>query len=129
MALDLDVKFLKKTNPIIKITFFLALVFPYTLLSQVGVNTTAPKAALDVESTNSGVLIPRVQLTSIIDNTTVVNPNFGALETSTLVYNIGDAGVVPNNVMAGFYYWNNTTPSWIALAGRKIHRTFANHFR
>ncbi|RAR50931.1 hypothetical protein [Flavobacterium lacus] len=93
----------------------LLLLLPYLSIAQVGVNTTAPKAALDVESTNNGVLIPRVQLTSTLDITTVVNPNAGPLETSTLVYNIAPAGVVPNNVVAGFYYWNGS--QWTAIAG------------
>lgn len=98
--------------------FLILLFLPIVALSQVGVNTTTPKAALDVESTNNGVLIPRVQLGSILDNTTIVNPNLGALETSTLVYNIGASGVVPNNVVAGFYYWsNNAIPAqWIPIA-------------
>jgi hypothetical protein len=89
--------------------------FPIVTFAQVGINTTAPKAALDVESTNNGVLIPRVQLTSILDNTTIINPNAGPLVTSTLVYNIAPAGIAPNNVIAGFYYWNNSTSRWIAI--------------
>lgn len=93
----------------------LLLLLPLLSIAQVGVNTTTPRAALDVESTNNGVLIPRVQLTSILDNITIVNPNAGPLETSTLVYNIAPAGVVPNNVVAGFYYWNGS--QWTAIAG------------
>lgn len=100
-----------------KIVSFLFL-FPIIAFSQIGINTTTPKGALDVESTNNGVLIPRVQLNSILDITTVVNPNLGALETSTLVYNIGPAGVAPNNVLPGFYYWNNgaVPAQWIPVA-------------
>jgi hypothetical protein len=93
----------------------LVLLLPFLSMAQVGVNTTNPKAALDIESTNNGVLIPRVQLTSILDITTVINPNLGPLEISTLVYNIAAAGVVPNDVVAGFYYWNGS--QWISIAG------------
>jgi hypothetical protein len=93
----------------------LLLLLPLLSIAQVGVNTTTPRAALDVESTNNGVLIPRVQLTSILDITTVINPNTGPLETSTLVYNIAPAGTIPNNVVAGFYYWNGS--QWTAIAG------------
>jgi hypothetical protein len=98
---------------------FLLLFIPLIGFSQVGINTTSPNAMLDVQSTNNGILIPRVQLTSILDNTTVINPNSGPLPTSTLVYNNGSAGVAPNNVMAGFYYWNaNAVPAqWIPIAG------------
>ena len=100
-----------------KIVFFL-LLFPVIAFSQIGINTTAPKAALDVESTNNGVLIPRVQLTSILDVTNVINPNGGSLETSTLVYNRNPAGIAPNDVVPGFYYWNNTAvpAQWIPVA-------------
>ena len=91
----------------------IVLLFPLLTLAQVGVNTITPKAALDVESSNNGILIPRVQLTSILDNTTIVNPNLGPLETSTLVYNIAASGIFPNNVLAGFYYWNGS--QWIAI--------------
>jgi hypothetical protein len=94
----------------------LLLAFPLFTIAQVGVNTTTPNAALDVQSANNGVLIPRVQLTSILDNTTIINPNAGPLVTSTLVYNIAPAGIAPNNVIAGFYYWNNTASRWIPIA-------------
>lgn len=93
----------------------LLLLLPFLSIGQVGVNTTTPGAALDVESSNNGVLIPRVQLTSTLDVSTVVNPQGGALQTSTLVYNIAPAGVFPNNVMAGFYYWNGSI--WANISG------------
>lgn len=97
-----------------KILFF-TLLLPFFLVAQVGINTTTPKAALDIESANNGMLIPRVQLTSILDITTVINPNLGPLETSTLVYNMAAAGIAPNNVVAGFYYWNGSR--WISIVG------------
>ena len=95
----------------------LLLLYPVLIIAQVGVNTTTPNAMLDVQSTNNGVLIPRVALTSITDAITVVNPAGGALQTSTLVYNTATAGVSPNNVIPGFYYWNNSTSRWISIAG------------
>lgn len=93
------------------------LILPIFSLAQVGVNTTSPNAMLDVTSTNNGVLIPRVQLSSTADNSTITNPAGGAVVTSTLVYNMAAAGVTPNNVVAGFYYWNNTISRWIPIAG------------
>lgn len=83
--------------------------------SQVGVNTVTPNAMLDIQSTNNGVLIPRVALTSITDVATVINPAGGPLTTSTLVYNTATIGVSPNNVIPGFYYWNNTPSRWIPI--------------
>lgn len=92
-------------------------IIPTLTIAQVGVNTATPNAMLDVNSTNNGMLIPRVNLTSILDNTTVVNPQGGALVTSTVVYNTTAAGVAPNNVLPGFYYWNNTLLRWIPIGG------------
>lgn len=95
----------------------LLLLFPICSFAQVGINTPAPNAMLDVTSTNNGVLIPRVALTSTADVATVVNPQGGALATSTLVYNTTPAGVSPNNVIPGFYYWDGTR--WVAISGTR----------
>lgn len=94
------------------------LIIPIFSFSQIGINTTTPNAMLDVSSTNNGILIPRVQLTSNQDITTVINPDGGTLAISTLIYNIAAAGTIPNNVVAGFYYWDGTV--WIAIAGNAI---------
>lgn len=91
----------------------LLLFSPFVALSQVGVNTTNPNAMMDITSTDNGLLIPRVALLSATDNTTVVNPQGGALVTSTLVYNTTPSGVSPDNVIAGFYYWNGSR--WVAV--------------
>ncbi len=94
---------------------YLILLLPFLSIAQVGVNTTTPNAALDIQSTNNGFLIPRVQLTDALDIVTVVNPSGGILAKSTLVYNIGLSGIAPDNVIDGFYYWNGVR--WIPLAG------------
>ncbi|MBC8883322.1 hypothetical protein H9X57_07485 [Flavobacterium piscinae] len=91
----------------------LLFIYPFVSFSQVGVNTTNPNAMIDITSTDQGMLIPRVALLSATDNTTVVNPQGGALVTSTLVYNTTPAGVSPNDVVAGFYYWNGSR--WVAV--------------
>lgn len=72
--------------------------------AQVGIGTTSPNASsiLDITSTNSGLLIPRVALTGTSDVTTIPSP-----ATSLLVYN---SGFGPN----GFYYWNGSV--WVQLA-------------
>ena len=53
-----------------------------TIAQNVGVGTTSPAAKLDISSTNSGILIPRVALTSTTVAAPVTSP-----ATSTLVYN------------------------------------------
>lgn len=79
----------------------------------IGINSTgAPPAAsamLDVSSSNSGLLIPRVALTA----TNVAGP-ITSPATSLLVYNTATAGTTPNNVIPGYYYWNGT--SWVAFS-------------
>lgn len=104
---------MKKSTPL---DFFPKLfIFAFFLLSsslinaQIGINTTDPKAMLDVESDHSGILIPRVALTSIDQSTPVVSP-----QVSELVYNTATAGTAPNNVSPGYYYWNGN--QWVRLS-------------
>ncbi|MES2862590.1 MAG: hypothetical protein V4666_00575 [Bacteroidota bacterium] len=77
--------------------------------SQVGISTTTPEAALDIVSTNDGLLIPRVALTNTTTST-ITTPI-----KSELVYNTASVG----DVTPGYYYWE-TTPTvasdrWIRL--------------
>jgi|GEM_PF-5230653 len=67
--------------------------------AQVGIGTPTPSDAtmLDVEAINKGILIPRVQLTTIAN----FSPIEGEKVESLLVYNTGDA------LPKGFYFWNN----------------------
>jgi len=86
--------------------------------AQKGIGTNSPKdaAALDIESTNRGLLIPRVGLKDVtkqtINGATAVagrNPN---AEESLLIYNSGGSG----NVSAkGFYYWSGSVNGWLRL--------------
>jgi hypothetical protein len=74
--------------------------------AQVGIGTASPNlsSVLDITSTNSGVLIPRVSLINNTDVATIPAP-----ATSLLVYNTGFA---PN----GYYYWNGASWSQLAVA-------------
>ena len=76
----------------------------------IGINTTGATAAasalLDVSSTNAGVLIPRVSLTSTTDVTTIASPaNY------LTVYNTNAA--MTNGNGKGMYYYNGT--AWVYL--------------
>ena len=75
-------------------------------------------AMLDVDATNKGVLIPRVNLTGTGDVVTITSP-----ANSLLVYNKATAGTSPNNVVPGYYYWNGL--KWIALSGQAGRSTIA----
>ncbi|MFC4817094.1 hypothetical protein [Flavobacterium sp. GCM10023249] len=76
-----------------------------TSFSQVGIGTTTPSASslLELKSTNSGLLIPRISLTSSTDVTTIPSP-----ATSLLIYNTSTIA----DITPGFYYWDG---SWKAL--------------
>lgn len=79
--------------------------------AQVGIGTTNPDASslLDLKSTNSGLLIPRVNLTATTDNTTIPNP-----ANSLLVFNSN----TQNDVTPGYYYWNT---KWLRLSVEDTH--------
>ncbi|PKP01009.1 MAG: hypothetical protein CVU11_16480 [Bacteroidetes bacterium HGW-Bacteroidetes-6] len=86
----------------------------------IGIATTAivPDASsmLEVQSTNKGLLIPRVALTA----TNVAGP-IASPATSLLVYNTATAGAAPNNVTPGYYFNAGTpaVPNWTRLLGGK----------
>ena len=81
--------------------FFL---FFLELSAQVGIGTTNPDASsiLDIESSNKGVLIPRVFLLSSTDVVTIPTP-----ATSLVVYNTNNT-TGTNLVTPGFYFWKGT---------------------
>lgn len=86
----------------------------------IGINSTgaapAASAMLDISSTDKGLLIPRVALTA----TNAAGP-ISAPATSLLVYNTATAGVSPNNVIPGYYYWSGT--AWIAFTNSAASST------
>lgn len=96
-------------------TLIISLLTIYSAKAQVGVGTTTPRGALEVNSTTSGLIPPRVALTATNVDTPVVNPQGGALVAGTLVWNTATAGTIPNNVTPGMYYWNGTR--WVSFAG------------
>ncbi|MGS2764390.1 hypothetical protein ACVBDU_19155, partial [Sinomicrobium sp. M5D2P9] len=67
--------------------------------AQVGIGTSIPdnSAQLDVVAEDKGVLIPRVALNGIVDQTTIANGNVESL----LVFNTADTA----DVKPGYYYW------------------------
>src|SRR5258708_24173033 len=74
------------------------------LSQNVGINSTgatpAASAMLDIVSSPSGLLIPRLALSATSSARPVTAP-----ATSLMVYNTATAGTAPNNVVPGYYYW------------------------
>lgn len=91
-----------------KILLLLFVFYSTFIVAQVGIGTTTPNGALDIVSTNNGLLIPRVSL-SATNVATVVTPT-----TSELVYNTNTSAAGPNQVTPGFYFWNGTL--WVRIA-------------
>jgi hypothetical protein len=74
---------------------------------QVGIGTTTPRGALEINSSTNGFIAPRVALTSVTESSPVVNPQEpGNPISGTFVYNTSTTGTYPNNVSPGFYFWN-----------------------
>ncbi len=81
----------------------------FNAFAQVGIGTTspAPGSILDINSSNSGVLIPRVELIETTNQLPITAPT---PETGLLVFNTATI----NDVAPGFYYWTGT--QWSPLS-------------
>lgn len=69
--------------------------------AQVGIGTPLPNnsAQLEIVSSNKGVLIPRLSLTSLTDASSISNGNVEGL----IVYNMSTV----SGMTLGFYYWSS----------------------
>ncbi len=76
------------------ITILFSMMLCFTCIAQVGIGANTPEAALDVSSSNSGVLFPRVSSAS--DVTNPVN--------SMVVY---------DNSQQDFFQYSSTSNSWV----------------
>lgn len=78
----------------------------------IGINQSGtaphPSAMLDVSSSKSGLLIPRVSLLSTTDQTTISAPAI-----SLLVFNTNASIIGAGSDGEGFYYWNGSL--WVKL--------------
>jgi len=77
--------------------------------AQVGINSTGAtpnsSAMLDISSTTSGLLIPRLQLTGTTDVTTIASPANGLM-----VFHTGTVAM-----QEGFYFWSSAGSKWQLL--------------
>lgn len=101
---------MKNSNQVVQLFLFLFFIAFSAVSQNVAINSTgaSPNASsiLDLTSSNKGVLIPRISLTSLTDATTIPTP-----ATSLLVYNTNTA--ITNGT--GYYYNNGTpaSPVWV----------------
>lgn len=93
---------------------FLIFLLPLFIFGQVGIGTTTPNAALQIQSSNQatptntdGILIPKVN--------TFPGTNPGANQDGMLVYLTTAVTFASINYSEGFHYWENTAGRWIPI--------------
>ncbi len=110
-----------KPTYILKLWSFICSLFLLTFISvsaqNVGINTTTPNGILDVNSSTSGFVLPRVSLTSTIVQAPVVNPQTGSIPVGTTVYNTNTTSTGTNDVSPGMYVWDGS--KWAINFSRK----------
>ncbi|NND63290.1 MAG: hypothetical protein HKN48_08860 [Flavobacteriaceae bacterium] len=94
---------MKPPITLLKISFLLSLFLTLTTNAQVGIGTTDPEGILDIQSSNAGIVIPRVELLSTIDLLSVTNLKGGSPVKGTIVYDLG------TYITEGFYYFDGLT--------------------
>lgn len=94
-----------------KLILLITILFTSLLTAQVGIGTTSPQAALEIESTDDGLLIPRVALADAA-TPTLITPTV-----SELVYNTAVSGAAELEVTPGYYYWDGMR--WLRLVVRE----------
>lgn len=99
----------------IKLHFYAVMVLGITINAQVGIGTTAPhpSALLDLNTSDKGLLLPRVALTSTTDIVTIPNPAKGLL-----VYATQDSGSGSNAIQKDTLYKFDGT-LWKAITTRE----------
>lgn len=82
---------------------FTFIITAHQLFSQSGIGTFSPhkQTQLHIEATNRGILIPRINLSSLEDKAAIIDDS-GIIVESLLVYNNKETGIPK-----GYYYWSH----------------------
>lgn len=86
----------------------IGLFFSLIVSAQIGINTTTPNGILDINSSTTGFVLPRVSLTSTIVQAPVLNPQTGSIPIGTTVYNTNTTSTGTNDVSPGMYVWDGS---------------------
>ncbi|MBC7412406.1 MAG: hypothetical protein H7331_08120 [Bacteroidia bacterium] len=102
----------KKMHSAVAVIIVLLTLKATSQAQNIGINNLTPDASaiMDISHSSRGLLIPRLPLTSTTDVITIVSPAL-----SLLVFNTATAGVSPNDVTPGYYYWNGI--KWVGISG------------
>ncbi|WP_417237434.1 hypothetical protein [Bizionia paragorgiae] len=90
--------------------------------AQVGIGTTTPKGQLDLSTTTMGLVYPKIALTATNVESPVINPNGGALEPGTVVYNTSLTQTGTYDVTPGLYVWDGS--KWAPQFIREEYKRF-----
>lgn len=111
---------MKNNLPQLLLAFFLFLIASNADAQNIGINNPAPDASavLDISSTDKGLLVPRVALSATNLTAPVTAP-----ATGLMVFNTVIAGVFPNNVTPGYYFWSGT--NWLRFDTGNLNKDWS----
>ncbi|MCH9659438.1 MAG: hypothetical protein K0U54_00860 [Bacteroidetes bacterium] len=101
-------KLKKYMQKAITISLCLSILCLSEVIGQVGINTTDPQGALDINSSSFGMVYPRVALTSSVTAAPVTQPDGSAIVAGTVIYNTSNTSLGSNDVSPGLHVWDGT---------------------
>ncbi len=104
---------MKKININKNIFFAIVSLIATSTLAQVSISngtpTSTPKGLVDMQNSTAGIVYPRFELTSIMIEAPVENPDgSGSLVAGTIIYNTKTTNNGTNDVYPGVYAWDGT---------------------
>lgn len=100
----------------------LLLLVSLTGIAQVGINTTTPRGALDINTTTTGFVYPVVSLVNTTTET-ITNPNAANIVAGTTVYNnASPSGHDELSVYPGIYVWDGS--KWVPQFNKRERAYF-----